>query len=90
MAATEQKEALSSKNACGKRRDISHPYEVWEIVGQGWEWRVLKKYQSPKGESTNPYARWHCAVKSPWVTDYELGDVYIHEIRGSGAIQKSI
>ena len=81
---------LSSKNECGKRRDVSHPYEVWEIVGQGWEWRVLKKYQSPKGESKNPYARWHCAVKSPWVDGYERGDVYIHEIRGSGAIQKSI
>lgn len=68
------------KNPCGKRRPIERPYEVWKN-NQGWEWRVLKKYQSPEKELENPYARWHCAVKSPFTFgSYEYGDVYKREI----------
>ena len=52
-----------SKNKCGKTRDIKKPYEIW-LGANGFEWRVLKKYQNPENEAKNEYARWFCAVKS--------------------------
>jgi hypothetical protein len=68
------------KNECGKTRKIDNPYEVW-VVGD-WEWRVLKKYQSPEKEKENPYARWFCAVKSPMTWgNWEYGDVYVKEVK---------
>ena len=48
------------KNECGKTRPVGNPYEVWE--GNGWTWKVLKKYQNPEKEKANPYARWFCEV----------------------------
>ena len=69
-----------SKNECGKMRDKDNPYEIWK--GNGFEWRVLKKYQKPELEAKNPYARWFCAVKSPYTWgSHELGDVYVSEIK---------
>jgi hypothetical protein len=62
-------------------RKVNEPYEVW-LSPEGWTWRVLKKYQSEDKESSNPYARWFCAVKSPstgW--GYDMGDVYVNEIK---------
>ncbi|HRR49606.1 MAG TPA: hypothetical protein P5293_06610 [Bacteroidales bacterium] len=68
------------KNECGKTRDIKNPYEIW-VNNQGWEWRVLKKYQTPEKEMKNPYARWFCAVKSPFTYgSYEYGDTYVKDI----------
>ena len=68
-----------SKNECGKTRDVDNPYEVW--VAGDWEWKVLKQYQSPEKEATNPYARWLCAVKSPYTYgSYDIGDTYIRDI----------
>ena len=70
-----------SKNECGKMREQDNPYEVWSNK-VGWEWRVLKKYQKPELEAKNPYARWFCAVKSPYTWgSFELGDVYVAEIK---------
>jgi len=67
------------KNECGKTRKVDNPYEIW--TSGDWEWRVLKKYQSPEKEKTNPYARWFCAVKSPFTYDgYDYGDVYVKDI----------
>ena len=67
------------KNAHGKTRDVGNPYHI--IVAGDWEWRVLKRYQSPDGERANPYARWYCAVKSPLTYgSWEYGDTYISEI----------
>ena len=76
------------KNECGKTRDVSNPYEVWEcshpIVGV-MEYRVLKKYQTPKGEAENPFARWFCAAKSEATFgNWEYGDTYIRDIVSSG------
>lgn len=71
------------KNLCGKMRKIENPYEIWQGFDslEGWEWLVLKKYQSPENETKNPYARWFCAVKSPFTYDrYEFGDTYIKDI----------
>lgn len=74
----------TSKNLCGKTRPVNNPYEVWVSYDGQWQWRVLKKYQSPRGESTNPLARWFCAVKSPMTHGtYDMGDVYVSEIKRS-------
>ncbi len=55
-----------------------NPHAVFEA--HGWTWRVLKVYQAPKGEAKNQYARWFCAVSSPFVPQGELGDVYVRDI----------
>ena len=72
---------MATKNLCGKTRPIDDPYEIWVNEAAEWEWRVLKKYQSPEKEAENPYARWFCAVKSPMTWGgYDLGDVYVRDI----------
>ena len=69
-----------AKNLCGKTRPIDNPYEIWRAGD--WEWLVLKKWQNPKNEKLNEYARWFCAVKSPFTYGaYEMGDVYVKEIK---------
>jgi hypothetical protein len=71
------------KNECGVMRKVDNPYEIWEGVGQfaGWTWKVLKKYQTPENEAKNPYARWLCAVSSPFTAGGEdWGDTYIKDI----------
>jgi len=72
-----------AKIPCGKMRDKENPWEVYKGFGplEGWEWRVLKKYQGPKGEAENPYARWMCAVKSPMTYgSFDMGDTYISDV----------
>lgn len=67
------------KNLHGKVRTVDNPYHI--IVQGDWEWRVLRRYQSPDGERANPYARWYCAVKSPMTYgSWEYGDTYIADI----------
>ncbi len=73
-----------TKNLCNKTRDRNDPYEVWQGPA-GFEWRVLKKYQNAENEAKNPYARWFCAVKSNYTYgEFELGDVYVSEIKDNG------
>ena len=36
------------KNLCGKTVKVDNPYEIYK--GNGFEWRVLKKYQMPHME----------------------------------------
>jgi len=68
-------------NTMGKTRDVNDPYEIYRAGG--WEWRVLKKYQSPENEAKNQYARWFCAVKSPYTfSGYDMGDTYISDVMG--------
>jgi len=77
-----------SKNLCGKMRKVDNPYEVWVNLEAGWEWRVLKKYQTPEKEEENKHARWMCAVKSPMTYgSWEYGDTYVEEIKQS-AVKK--
>ena len=69
-----------SKNLANKTRKIDEPYEVWEA--DGWEWRVLRKYQNEENEAKNEYARWMCGVKSPFTYGkFEMGDVFVREIK---------
>ncbi len=73
-----------SKNLCGKTRKTDDPYEVW-TGANGFEWRVLKKYQTPEREAENPQARWFCAVRSDFTYgEFELGDVYVQDIKQYG------
>ena len=73
--------SLETKNRCGKTVDKNTPYERWRSHDGNWEWRVLKKWQSPAKEVNNPYARWFCAVQTPYTAPgYDMGDVYISEI----------
>jgi hypothetical protein len=69
------------KNECGKTRDKSAPYEVWQSFDGSWTWKILKKWQSPDKEASNPYARWFCFVTSPFCPQGELGDVYCQDIK---------
>ena len=63
-------------------RDKENPYEVWQDTSPGFEWRVLKRYQFPKHERKNNYARWYCAVRSPMTYgSWEYGDTYISDIK---------
>ena len=64
------------KNPCAKTRDVNNPYEIWKAGD--WEWHVLKKWQV---DDNKPYARWFCLVKSPFVPEGEMGDVYVSEIK---------
>ena len=73
-----------TKNECGKTRKTDDPYEIYQGMN-GFEWRVLKKYQNTENEAKNPYARWFCAVKSNFTYgEFELGDVYVSEIKANG------
>lgn len=74
---------MKSKNLCAKRREVSNPYETWRSFDGSWIWKILKKYQV---SDDKPFARAFCAVYSPITreqmrTGYELGDVYISEIK---------
>lgn len=71
-----------AKNPCGKTRKVEEPYEIWKSADGTWEWRVLRKYQTPERETANPFARWLCAVMSPFTQGtYDYGDVYVREIK---------
>lgn len=68
------------KNLASKTRPFDKPYEIWQAAG--WEWRVLKKYQTEEQEANNPHARWLCAVTSPHTFgSYDLGDTYVKEVQ---------
>jgi len=71
------------KNECGKTRKIDNPYEIWQSPDKSWTWKVLKKYQAPDTEAKNIFARWFCAVNSPFMYGgWEYGDVYVKDIKG--------
>lgn len=76
------------KNECSKSRSKDRPYEVWTSFDGQWVWKVLKKWQAPDKEASDPYARWFCFVTSPFCPDGEMGDVYVQEIK-SQAIRTS-
>lgn len=71
-----------NKNECGKMRKIDKPYEIWVTPDFSWQWFVLRKYQAPKHEANNNYARWMCAVRSPMTQGgWDYGDTYVSEIK---------
>ena len=73
------------KNPCGKTVSVDEPYEIYKDERSGFEWRVLKKYQTPENEAKNTFARWFCAVKSPMTYgSWEMGDVYARDVKTYG------
>lgn len=67
------------KNTQAKARPIENPYEIWLTPDGSWEWKVLKKWQV---DDDKQYARWYCAVKSPFTHgSYEYGDTYVADIK---------
>jgi len=77
-----EEERRSKINACNKTRNVDEPYEVWKSHNGSWEWRVLKKYQTPRLEKQNKHARWYCAVKSPYTYGgWEYGDTYVKDVK---------
>lgn len=56
---------------------VVNPLETWRSR-DGWEWRVLRKWQK---HDDKPFARWLCWVKSPMVPGGEIGDVYVATIK---------
>lgn len=69
---------MASKNLWSKTRPVDNPYAIFK--SGGWTWKVLKAYQTPEKENTNPYARWFCSVSSPFCPSGELGDVYVADV----------
>jgi hypothetical protein len=75
-----------AKNPYGKTVKVNEPHAVFREGG--WEWRVLKTYQTPEKEKENPYARWFCAVKSPMTHGgYDMGDTYIKDVGKSEVVK---
>jgi hypothetical protein len=72
---------MMPKNPCAKKVIPEEAYEVWQSFDGRWTYFVLKKYQSPEQEATNPYARWFCLVKSPIVPRGEYGDAYVSTVK---------
>lgn len=77
---------MATKNLCAKTRPVEEPYEVYRSRDGTWEWRVLKKYQTPENEARNEYARWFVAVRSPMTYgSWEYGDEYVRNVLQYGA-----
>jgi len=76
-----RKITVKKKNLFLKERKKENPYEIWVSFDGSWTWRVLKKWQV---DDNKPYARWFCAVKSPFTYgSFDLGDVYVNEIKAN-------
>ncbi len=74
------------KNHALKQRLQDKPYEIWvsrDMLPGQWEWHVLKKWQTDDDKS---YARWFCLVKSPFVPEGEMGDVYVKDIKETAVL----
>jgi len=70
-----------------KETTVDKPHEVW-VNDSGWEWRVLKKWQK---DDNKPYARWMCAVKSPYTYGgWDYGDVYVSEIKAGAFLVEPV
>ena len=78
------------KNPCDKIVSVNDPYEIYMNFNTGFEWRVLKKHQTPSREAENAtkpidYSRWSVAVQSPFNYGYWIyGDVFSHDITTQG------
>jgi hypothetical protein len=72
-----------AKIPMNKTRDKNDPYLIIDggTAGfPGWEWRVLKAWSK---DPEAPYARWLCAVRSPWTCGgWDMGDTYVRDIAG--------
>lgn len=71
-----------TKNLYGKMAKVETPHHTF--TAGDFEYRVLKCYQGPEKEKSNPYARWFVAVSSPLTWGrWEYGDIYVDDIPGA-------
>ena len=70
----------TAANPFAKTRPNDNPYEIWTSHDGSWQWYVLKKWQV---DDNKPYGRWFCLVKTPYVPEGELGDVYVDEVKAN-------
>lgn len=79
-----------SKNLRNKTRKVNHPYEVWysrsDFGGQPAIFQVLKCYQTPEKEATNPCARRLVAYAGDWEVDAAGHDMYLSELKRRGML----
>ncbi len=66
------------KNLQGKMVNRANAYEIWQTPDRLWTWYVLKKWQA---DDDKPFARWFCDVVTPFTPDWEMGDVYVSDIK---------
>jgi len=77
--------AARRKNAWGKTRPQDNPY--FAISRGDWTWRILKAWQPAATARENEFARYFCAVSSPFTAPgVDMGDVYVRDIPGYGSI----
>jgi len=63
------------------------PHAIFANYRAGWTWRVLKTYKKAASEARDEYARWLCAVSSPYTHGgADMGDTYAREVMHSGAL----
>jgi hypothetical protein len=75
-----------TKNLMGKERNLDDPYAIFEGWGPFGETTVhlLKVYQKPSNELSNPYAKWSVAVLSDMTDgEYHYGDEYPNNVCGN-------
>lgn len=77
-----------AKNSWAKERPFDNPYVIITHPNfPGWEWRILKAYQTAKNEAANPYARWLMQTKGVGTFGhYSYGDGYISEVPCTDAL----
>ena len=77
-------------NPCKEIVSVNDPYEIYMNFETGYEWRVLKKHQTPDREAENAtkpfnFSRWSVAVQSPFNYGYWIyGDVSKSDITTQG------
>lgn len=70
-----------ARTSMGRTRPVEKPYLIFQS-SDGWTWKVLKAYGF---DPMAPYARWFCAVSSPFTgVSYDLGDTYCSEVMRHG------
>jgi hypothetical protein len=84
---------VASKNPYGRTVKPEQAHFVYQSFDGSWTWYVLKTYQTPEKEASNPCARWFCAVSSPFLQPYEngtpaleYGDCYVKEVKIQGRL----
>ena len=75
-----------AKNLFRKTAKKDAPYAVYEDARTGWRWEVLHTWKGKDSEDKDPYSRWFCLVKSPFVPDGEMGDTYRKDILGNAVM----
>ena len=77
----------TTRNPWAKTRPLDNSYMSVTNSNGGWTWRILKAYQTPSKIAGNRFARFFCAVWSPFTNGgWEMGDVYARDLPGLAKI----